>query len=123
MLRPKGVKAFLITLIFINMSTIAVAQQVTELVVYRIKADADRTFILHTVDEELAKFPGFINRRVEVSTDDTQVLVDYVQWQSLEQAQAAAEQVMQNPSPKVATFLSMIEEIIYFKHFKDAATR
>ena len=92
--------------------------KIVELVIYKVKADQANNFtlIIDQVNETVKTFDGFVARSVHQSPEDPTLLMDYVTWESLEQAKAAARQIqsMENLRP----FIGAIEEIQTFTHFE-----
>ncbi len=92
--------------------------KVVELVVYRVTSEAasNTALLVDTVNEHVKAFEGFISRQVHQSTDDPQVYMDYVHWEQLAHAQAAAAQI--GNVPELAPFMAAIEEVISFAHYE-----
>ncbi|MEO1257218.1 MAG: antibiotic biosynthesis monooxygenase family protein [Bacteroidota bacterium] len=92
--------------------------KIVELVIYKVKADQAHNFslIIDQVNEAVKTFDGFIARSVHQSPDDPTLLMDYVTWESLEQAKAAARHMQGLESMR--PFMEAIEEIQTFTHFE-----
>ena len=88
-----------------------------ELVVYRLRESptANKPIILNQTDDGLAKLGGYLSRQVFQSTDDEKVLLDYVRWKSLSEAEEAAKNMMQ--VPQLEAFVKLIEKTEIFEHF------
>jgi quinol monooxygenase YgiN len=84
-------------------------QQVIEIVVFKLQpGTSDESFLqaANALMPELTAMPGFIKRELGKDQDGTEQWVDIVYWETLEQAQQAAQQMMQLPS--AAPFMGMI---------------
>lgn len=93
--------------------------QVIELVVYRLNADptAHRTTLIEQTTQGLAQLAGYQSRKVYQATDDPHLLVDYVAWDTLENALDAAANM--SKVPELATFMKLIDRIVIMKHFTE----
>ena len=91
---------------------------VLETVIYRLKPEVQSQLsAIHTsVNEAVAVFPGFISRETHVSASDSNVLIDYVKWESLEQAKAAMRAA--EAMPEMGAFFGVIEEVLFMDHFE-----
>lgn len=93
-------------------------EKIVELVVYKVKMDqiGNYDLLVKQVNEIAANFDGFVSRKVHQSPEDSTIFMDYVIWESLEQAQQAAQKMpkMENFAP----FMGAIEEVQSFKHFE-----
>lgn len=90
--------------------------QVVEVVLYQVNPEADKGFIAQGVNQELATFEGFISRQTFQSFKDENLLLDWVVWESLEQAQAAAQTLPQKES--LAPFMQSITKVAFMEHFE-----
>lgn len=90
--------------------------QVVEVVLYQVNSDADKSFIVEGVSQELTDFEGFISRKTFQSFKDENLLLDWVIWESLEQAKEAAQVLPQKES--LAPFMQSINKVEYFEHFE-----
>lgn len=98
---------------------------VVEVAIYRLSERQawNETLIVDTMNHVIAAFPGFVSRTVHriVSNEETAntsaapLLMDYVVWNSLEQANAAAQAIYGAPAAK--PFLEAMTEIEAFHHF------
>ena len=91
---------------------------VLETVIYRLKPEGQSELanIHANVNEAVAKFPGFISRETHVSSSDSNVLIDYVKWESLAQAKAAMRAA--ETMPEMGAFFGAIEEVLFMDHFE-----
>lgn len=89
---------------------------ITEVVFYQIKADylAQYPNISGLIDRFAAAQPGFISRVVRQDHQDEALFLDVVEWQTLEEAQAAAQAFRQDAA--LAPFSGAFERIISFHH-------
>eukprot|EP00039_Didymoeca_costata_P024271 m.9829 g.9829 ORF g.9829 m.9829 type:complete len:99 (+) comp4142_c0_seq1:291-587(+) len=90
---------------------------IVEMVVYKVKAESisNLKLLVDQVNESLSQFPGFQSREVHQDTEDQSLFMDYVKWDTLEQAQDAAAK-MEN-IPAMAPFMAAIEEVQSMRHF------
>ena len=82
---------------------------VLELVVFRLRAGVSREQLLGTVDpvsEWIGEQPGFVSREL-AHDEEGDRWIDVVWWESIEQAQAAAERAMSSES--CAPMFSLID--------------
>lgn len=88
-----------------------------EIVVYRIKADTapDTGLSIKQVNEALDQFEGFVSRQVYQSIDDPHLFFDYVVWNSLEEAQRAAQAFSQHEL--LRPFAQVIDSTVAFGHY------
>ncbi len=88
--------------------TNAVSTKTIEIVMYRAKpevSDAHLTELSDGFQRELDGFPGYIRRRL--LKDDDGIWIDIVDWNSMEEAMRASEQI--NASPLAAAFGELVE--------------
>lgn len=92
--------------------------RVTEVVIYKIKPEAvsEMATIIKHVNQHATRFDGFISRKVYQSPHDPTLLMDQVEWQSLETAEAAAKELPQKP--EFVPFMQLIDSVVSFQHFK-----
>ncbi|MEO1050369.1 MAG: antibiotic biosynthesis monooxygenase family protein [Bacteroidota bacterium] len=90
---------------------------VLEMVVYKIKSDVVPRYqeILEQARAEVSKFEGFIGYRTFRSSKDKGVFMDLVEWESLDLAMKAANQLESKEEFK--PFLSAFESITIMEHF------
>jgi hypothetical protein len=88
-----------------------------ELVVYRLREAAARNkqVIVEQTNRGLASLGGFVAREVYQCTDDTTLMLDYVRWSSLPEAESAAKNMMQVKA--LEQFVNLIEKTEVFEHF------
>ena len=88
-----------------------------EAMLYRIKADQVDHYpaLSRLADQFLAKQPGFIRREIHQTHDKPEVFLDLVEWESVEKAQAAADQVMHDEALK--PFVEATAEVINFQFY------
>jgi hypothetical protein len=85
-------------------------QQVIEVVIFKVQQGVlDEAFLqaANALMPDLTNMPGFIKRELGKDQDGSEQWVDIVYWETLEQAQQAAQQMMQLPS--AAPFMGMID--------------
>jgi quinol monooxygenase YgiN len=88
---------------------------VFELVRYKVK-DAKKAKKLRREAMEHAKgLKGFVNYRALENTDDQTAFVDLVEWASLEDAQQAAQEVMN--LPQFQAMMAEIESVESMTHY------
>lgn len=90
---------------------------VVELVMYKVRPESveNHALLIDQVNDAVSKFPGFQSREVHQHPEDPHLFVDYVKWDSLEQAQEAAAHM-----PKIealSPFMAAIEEVKSMQHF------
>ena len=92
-------------------------EKVVEVVIYKIKEEqvSNSKLYIDKVNEIAKNFDGFISRTVHQSTEDSTILMDYVLWENLEDAQGAMKKM--ESLPEMQTFMSSIEEVKSFNHF------
>ncbi len=90
---------------------------IIELVVYRVKNNPseNKQVIINKTNAGLAKLDGYISREVYQSTEDPNLLFDYVTWDNLENAVNAANNM--NKIPELGDFIQLIEKTEIFEHF------
>lgn len=89
-----------------------------EMIVYKVKADKvnNKALLVETVNDIVKKFDGFVARTVHQDEKDETIFMDYVTWESLEQAHAAMKKMEQ--TPEIMPFMQAIEKIEVMKHFE-----
>lgn len=89
-----------------------------ELALFRLKPEADETAFLSAVaatERWLAGQPGFILRRHGRGGDGERI--DYVEWESMEHAKAAAEKF--HGAPECRDFMNAIDHVtVSMRHFE-----
>lgn len=93
------------------------SQAVIEVVIYQLKDGVDRSreVLVKQVNEAVADFPGFVSRKVYQSKEQPGIYMDFVHWESLEQAKDATQKAQSNE--KLTSFFSAIEKVDVFHHF------
>ncbi|GAB3643391.1 hypothetical protein [Spirosoma arcticum] len=93
--------------------------QVIELVVYRLNTDpsAHRAILIEQTNQGLAQLAGYQSRKVYQATDDPHLLVDYVAWDTLENALDAAANM--SKVPELVNFMKLIDSVVMMKHFTE----
>lgn len=86
-----------------------------ELVSFRVKDVEKAKQLRRDAMEHAKKFKGFVNYRALTNTEDQSHFCDLVEWESLKDAQAAAEQIMTLPEFQV--MMAEIETVESMKHF------
>jgi quinol monooxygenase YgiN len=94
-----------------------ILDNVVELVVYKIKADKMDSFpaILDSVRNELSKMKGFISYSTYLSNKTERKFIDFVLWDTMENALEGAK--LFSKLPEVKPFAECFEENIMFEHF------
>jgi|GEM_PF-2948538 len=89
----------------------------TEVVIYQIKADkvADYANISKLTDGFLSRRNGFLSRRLTQDSKDKSIFLDIIEWESLAQAEAAAEAIQKDAS--MMALFSSTEKLISFGHY------
>lgn len=92
-------------------------KHVVELVVYTIKPDKIHCFstLRESVKNKLSQMKGFIYYLTYQSIKEQKKLMDFVFWDTLENATEAAKQFQNDPTLK--PFIDSFEQIILFEHF------
>ena len=94
---------------------------IVELVVYRIKPEMQDAYVTEAIEvfrKMVMKFDGFIRYDFYQNAKDANLFMDFVQWQTLEQAEAAAEAVKSiQQAPEFAGYLAAFEKLEMFSHF------
>lgn len=90
---------------------------IIELVVYRLKSNPtdNRQILIGQTNAGLAKLEGYLYRKVYQSTEDPNLLFDYVAWDNLENALNGAKNM--NKIPELGDFVQLIEKTEIFEHF------
>ena len=90
---------------------------VLEMVRYQIKSESATTFkdLIGLARTEVMNAPGFVKFQTFNSVKDPLIYVDLVYWNSLEEAQSAAEQIMKLTSLK--PWMDAFEKIEFMDHF------
>jgi heme-degrading monooxygenase HmoA len=91
---------------------------IIELVVYRVKSNPtnNKEIVIDKTNAGLAKLDGFIYRKVYQSTEDPNLLFDYVAWDNLENAINAVKNM--SKLPELRDFIQLIEKTEVFEHFR-----
>jgi len=89
----------------------------TEVVIYQIKADkvSDYLNISKATDNFLSMRKGFVSRRLTQDSKDKSVFLDIIEWDTLEDAEGAAQAIQQEPS--MMALFSLTEKLISFGHY------
>lgn len=95
---------------------------VIELVVYRIKPEAQKNYVSTCIEhfrQLVMSLEGFIAYEFYQGCHDRNFFVDLVHWRSLEDAENAARQVkIIQQQPDYANYLGAFEKLELFSHFK-----
>lgn len=94
--------------------------QTIELVIYRVKHDpaTNKSLLLEQTSAGLAQLTGYLDRTVYQALDDPHLLVDYVAWDTLENALNGAKNMM--TVPELVSFVQGIDKTLLFDHFRFA---
>lgn len=113
---------FILSLVFLALSQIACQQiknnssEALEIVVYKIKPDQLETYTkrLAEVHELMNKLKGFKSIQTFQSQEVKTQFVDQCRWETLADAQKAAQEV--NSMPEFQSFFAMMDTVTYFDH-------
>ncbi len=91
---------------------------IIELVVYRLKnfPFESKRVLLDQTNAGLTKLEGYLHRKVYQSTEDPYLFLDYVAWDTLENALNGAKNM--NEIPELVEFIQLIEKTELFDHFR-----
>jgi heme-degrading monooxygenase HmoA len=91
--------------------------QITEVVIYQIKAEQLSGYleIADKVNLFLKRQKGFISRSILQDHSDKSIFVDIVAWENQADAKAAMQQSQQEPS--LLPFFEATEKVITFSHY------
>ena len=99
--------------------------QVTELVIYKIKpnqVENYQTKIIHHFRELVKSFDGMLSYQTYHAVREEGLFVDQVVWRDLDCAEFAAEKVKEMQQDEIyAPYLSAFEEVKFFLHVKQVA--
>jgi len=89
----------------------------TEVVIYQIKADkvSDYANISKLTDNFLSMRKGFLSRRLTQDSKDKSIFLDIIEWESLEEAEAAAQAIQKDAS--MMALFSSTEKLISLGHY------
>jgi hypothetical protein len=89
----------------------------TEVVIYQIKVDkvADYANISKVTDNFLSMRNGFLSRSLAQDSKDKSVFLDIIEWESLEDAESAAQAIQKDAS--MMALFSSTEKLISFGHY------
>lgn len=90
---------------------------IIELVVYRVKSNPtdNKQIVIEQTNAGLSKLDGYLYRKVYQSTEDPNLLFDFVAWDNLENAINAAKNM--SKIPELGDFIQLIEKTEVFEHF------
>lgn len=90
---------------------------VLEVVRYELKPESTANFknLLSLARTEIMKAPGFVEFHTFNSTKNPSTYMDLVYWNSLEQAQSAAQEIMKLASLK--PWIGAFEKVEFMEHF------
>lgn len=101
------------------------ADEVVELVVYRIKPDAKAEYVDNAIERfrrMVMAFEGFQRYDFYEGCREQNLFMDFVVWDTLEHAEAAAKAVKAvkeiQKAPEYASYLEAFEKLEVFAHFK-----
>lgn len=88
-----------------------------ELAVWRAKElpNKNQDLIISKANRGLAKLTGFVKRIIYQSLNDPQLFFDWVEWDTLENAESAVKNMM--TVPELKEFVSLIGKTIAFEHY------
>ena len=103
---------------FLILKMIKTMAKAIEMVVYKVKTEKvnDKILLVETVNNIIKNFDGFISRTVHQDEKDPAIFMDYVTWESLEQAHTAMKTMEQ--TPEIMPFMQAIERVEVMKHFE-----
>lgn len=107
----------LFLLVFIHFNLFSqMENQIVEVVVYQLDSLANREFITQKVNQQLTNFEGFVSRKVFQSVKEENVLMDWVIWESLEDAENAAKKLPE--MKEFAPFMQSITKVNFCEHYQ-----
>ncbi|MDC7998403.1 hypothetical protein [Gilvibacter sediminis] len=88
-----------------------------EVAVWRAKENPEKNkqLIIEQTNQGLAKLKGFVKRTIYQSIDDPQLLFDWVEWDTMENAIQAAKDMM--TIPELKEFVGLIDKTEVFEHY------
>jgi len=86
-----------------------------EIVTFRVKDPAKAKEMRRNAMEHARKLKGFVNYRAMINVEDQNHFSDLVEWKSLEDAQAAAQEIM--TIPEFQAMMAEIDSVESMKHF------
>ena len=86
-----------------------------EIVSFKVKDVEKAKELRRNAMEHAKNFKGLVNYRALINTEDQSHFTDLVEWESLEDAQAAAQQIMS--LSEFQAMMSEIEAVESMKHF------
>lgn len=91
--------------------------KIIELAVYKLKTNEEQNFEAHRLEmrEGLEKYSGFISGLTFRDTANPGTYLDYYLWESLEEAEKAANEIQSNE--KACSFLNAIDKLIHYGHY------
>lgn len=91
---------------------------IIELVVYILKNNPtdNKQILIGQTNTGLAKLEGYLYRKVYQSTEQPNLLFDYVAWDNLENALNGAKNM--SKIPELSDFVQLIEKTEIFEHFR-----
>ena len=89
-----------------------------EIYVYKVRNAAEGASARAQVREALKSYDGFVNWRPLVNTENPQLFVDCVEWQSEAHAKTAGEAFEKDP--RTAAFMGAIAESVAMSRCRDA---
>ena len=98
------------------------ADEVVELVVYRIKRDAKESYVTQAIERfrhMVMQFDGFQRYEFFQGCREQNLFMDFVIWDSLAHAEAAAKAVKEiQKAPEFAPYVGAFEKLEIFAHFQ-----
>lgn len=91
---------------------------VLEIAMFRVNNSTDMVSLNLKAIEQLSQLDGYLSSKSYQNISDENVYLDIVEWNSLEDAQAAQKSFEKSEQNDVLAYLSNIKEIIYFEHVK-----
>lgn len=114
----KTVLTFLIIALTMQTTLKEQDSRIVEIVIYKVNQDHQGN-LKQAIDQARSAvygMPGFVSYQTFKSMDKEQMYMDYVTWESLEQAKAAAAKVTQ--LKEFASFGQAIEDIVVMDHLE-----
>ena len=97
-------------------------KHIVELVVYKIKSEETEKYtteIINSFRKLVMSFDGFISYHFFQNCQDSQMFMDFVLWDSLENAELAAKKVKEiQKGDDFKDYLKSFDKVEIFNHFK-----
>ena len=93
-------------------------RHIQEIVRFRVKPESLQGYeaVIQNRNAVIKEMAGFIRGGTFQSPIDPEIFIDSIEWNSLEEAQSAAQAAMQ--MPEMQPFMASIAQIEFFEHFE-----